>query len=31
MEIEEMIENNFTYHTPKQGQPERYERISLLL
>ena len=27
MEIEEMIENNFTYHTPKQGQPERYARI----
>jgi predicted DNA-binding protein (UPF0251 family) len=23
----QMIENNFTYHTPKEGQPERYEAI----
>ena len=21
------IENNYTYHAPKEGQPERYERI----
>lgn len=21
------IENNFTYHPPKEGQPERYEKI----
>ena len=21
------IEKNFTYHAPKEGQPERYERI----
>jgi len=21
------IENNYTYHEPKDGQPERYERI----
>ena len=21
------IENNYTYHAPKAGQPERYERI----
>jgi len=21
------IENNFTYHAPKPGQPERYQRI----
>jgi hypothetical protein len=24
---EEKIENWFTYHTPKQGEPERYEEI----
>lgn len=23
----ETIENNFTYHSPKQDQPERYEQI----
>lgn len=23
----EELENRFTYHTPKEGQPERYERI----
>ena len=21
------IENNYTYHAPQEGQPERYERI----
>lgn len=21
------IENNFTYHAPKEGQPEKYEQI----
>ena len=21
------IENNFTYHTPKEGQPEKYQAI----
>ena len=23
----EELENRFTYHAPKEGQPERYERI----
>ena len=25
--INEQIENNFKYHTPKEGQPEKYEMI----
>ncbi len=25
--MNERIENNFTYHTPKEGQTEMYERI----
>ena len=25
--MNETIENNFRYHTPKQGQPEKYEAI----
>ena len=27
MEIERQIEKSFTYHAPKQGQPERYTVI----
>ncbi len=27
MEIERQIEKSFTYHAPKQGQPERYTEI----
>lgn len=23
----QQIENNFTYHAPKEGQPERYEQL----
>lgn len=26
-DIEQQIENNFTYHPPKLGQPERYAAI----
>lgn len=26
-EMHDMIENNFTYHAPKDGQKERYEKI----
>lgn len=26
-ELNKTIENNFTYHTPKDDQPERYQRI----
>jgi hypothetical protein len=26
-ELSEAIENNFTYHSPKSDQPERYEKI----
>lgn len=25
--MNETIENNFRYHAPKQGQPEKYEAI----
>jgi hypothetical protein len=25
--VKERIENNFTYHSPKEDQPERYEAI----
>lgn len=25
--MNEVIENNFTYHAPKEGQPEKYEEI----
>lgn len=25
--IEDQIENNFKYHAPTEGQPEKYERI----
>lgn len=24
---DERIENNFTYHPPKEGQPEKYQKI----
>jgi hypothetical protein len=26
-DIRERIENDFTYHAPKEGQPERYQQI----
>lgn len=26
-EVNERIENDFTYHTPKEGQPQKYEDI----
>jgi hypothetical protein len=26
-EEDELIESNFTYHSPKEGQPEKYEAI----
>jgi hypothetical protein len=26
----EQIENNFTYHTPKEDQPQRYEHLRAL-
>ena len=25
--MNEIIENNFTYHAPKEGQPEKYEKL----
>ena len=25
--MNETIENNFSYHTPKHGQPEKYEQL----
>jgi hypothetical protein len=25
--MNEMFENNFTYHAPKPGQPEKYEKL----
>ena len=25
--MNETIENNFSYHTPKQGQPEKYNQL----
>ena len=25
--MSDQIENSFTYHAPKEGQPEKYERI----
>jgi len=25
--LEQRIENDFTYHAPKEGQPELYERL----
>jgi hypothetical protein len=27
MDNKELIERNFKYHSPKKGQPERYENI----
>lgn len=27
LEITNRIENNFSYHAPKEGQPEKYEAI----
>ena len=25
--MDKQIENNFTYHAPKEGQPEKYETL----
>lgn len=27
MDIRERVERDFTYHAPKEGQPERYQKI----
>ncbi|CDN44855.1 Uncharacterized protein BN871_FT_00070 [Paenibacillus sp. P22] len=27
MRMSQQIENNFKYHAPKEGQPEKYEKI----
>lgn len=27
MVINESIENNFSYHTPKESQPEKYDKL----
>lgn len=25
--MNDQIENNFKYHTPKEGQPEKYDKL----
>lgn len=27
MIVNEQIENNFSYHAPKEGQPEKYDKL----